>query len=95
MVALSGDSYDVAKHILETPELANKIDYKRYDQNSVCLSDIIEAKLLENPTPELVSIKRQFDKNREEQIKEEARGKSRSNTCWDIMSMVDKSVIEK
>lgn len=95
MVALSGDSYDVAKHILETPELANKIDYKRYDQNSVCLGDIIEAKLLENPTPELVSIKRQVDKNREEQIKEEARGKSRSNTCWDVMSMVDKSVLEK
>lgn len=95
MVAISGDAYDVASYIIETPELAKKIDYKRYDQNLICLNDLIEAKLLEHPTPELISIKRRVDQNREQQIKEEANGKLRNNTCWNMMNMVDNNMIKK
>lgn len=95
MVAIQGKSYDVASYILNTPELANKIDYNRCDINGNNLISIIESEAAEKTSPQLQEIIKCVNKNRSKQTKEETQGKTRSNTCWNMMSIVDKSVFEK
>jgi len=95
MVAIQGKSYDVASYILNTPELASKIDYNRCDINGNNLTSIIESAIVETTSPQLQEILKSVNKNRGKQTKEEMQGKTRSDTCWDMMSMVDRSMLEK
>ncbi len=95
MVAIQGKSYDVASYILNTPELASKIDYNRCDINGNNLTSIIESEIAEKTSPQLQEIIKSVNKNRGKQTNEETQGKTRSDTCWDMMSMVDRNMLEK
>ena len=65
MAAVDGQAYDVAKYILETPEIASKIDYKQCDRNGYNISDYIETKLLENKSIEIIHLKRKVNEHLE------------------------------
>ena len=95
MVAIQGKSYDVASYILNTPELANKIDYNRCDINGNNLISIIESEAAEKTSPQLQEIIKCVNKNRSKQTKEETQGKTRSNTYYGMMKMVDKNMTER
>lgn len=95
MLAVSMGNYEVASYILSQSELANQIDYKRCDDEGICLQDIIESKSADKPSPKLRAIKRIVNDNLQVQIREEAQGKARSDTNFDLCRMVAGNMQEK
>lgn len=105
MVAVLGGREEIANYILDTPELANKIDYKRCDNNGMSLQDFIEKRLKSNISSKSHSarvnslkwldVNKKVNKNLVKQSLEEAQGQARSDTNYDLCHMVDRNMIER
>ena len=106
IVALSGASYEIASYILDTPELANQIDYKRCDNNGVKAQDIV-AKTIESKCSsrhlassrqtavKMLDVYKKIIAGTVKQTLEEAQGKARSDTNYDLFEMVDNNILQK
>ena len=79
---LGNSDFDVAFHILNNPELAQKIDYKQVDDNGCTVMDLINNKIASKSTERLQAIKKMTYKNLRQQKEEEAVGKIRSSTSY-------------
>ena len=87
-VAEGGDC-EIAYHILSTPELAKKVDYKQVDDKGATILDIVDSKIAgsKHPSARLLTIKRLLSENLEKQNQEEAAGKARSGTFYEFASV--------
>lgn len=97
MVALMRSNYncDIASYILDNEELADQIDFKRRDENGICVKDIVLKRLEKESSSNLSIISKKIDKNRAKQTLEESQGKRRSDTIYDFFEMINANGIEK
>ena len=105
MIAVMGGSDEIANYILDTPELASQIDYKRCDHEGMTLQDFIEKRLKSNISSKSHSarmnslkwldVNKKVSKNLMKQTLEEAQGKARSDTNYDLCQMIDRNMIER
>ena len=90
MIAIRGKCGDVVDYLLDTPELSNQIDFKRRDFNGKSAQDILNQRLIRTEKPErLAELNAKITKNIVKQTLEEAQGKVRSDTNYDLFEMMD------
>ena len=90
MIAIRGKCGDVVDYLLDTPELSNQIDFKRRDFNGESAQDILNQRLIRTEKPErLAELNAKITKNIVKQTLEEAQGKVRSDTNYDLFEMMD------
>jgi len=97
MVAINVESYDVAMHILNSPELRKQIDYKQCDEDGKNLFDYIQGKIEYHSRkrrynlPVLEKAQQILKEQLQEQNRAEMKGQARSNIKYDAFAHLAKN----